>query len=191
MCRKPNVALLQTRLAKYGHHLVSIYCGLRHLLFYSTIFVWSYPLLRLMAPKDFQIGMGWNHQDIFDTEPCGKCSGLLGSILEQRKTSKDAVVQANPAFSVPVRNNTWCLTTPWAFPRRRLFRVGPPAFIFMCERATADECHLSICNIHANGKADVESCLDTDVGFGAEPVADIDMRIGADLQLSTAIIYLL
>ena len=40
-------------------------------------------------------------------------------------------------------------------------------------------------------EADVESCLDTDVGFGAEPVADIDMRIAADLQLSTAIIYLL
>lgn len=70
-------------------------------------------------------------------------------------------------------------------------RVGAPAFIFMCERATVDECHLPIFNIHANGKADVESCLDTDVGFGAKPVPDIDMRIGADLQLSTAIIYLL
>ena len=40
-------------------------------------------------------------------------------------------------------------------------------------------------------EADVESTHQTEVGFGAEPVADIDMRIAADLQLSTAIIYLL
>ena len=167
MYRKPNLALLQTRLAKYGHHFVSIYCGLRHLLLYSTIFVWWYPLLRLMAPKDFHIGMGWNHQDIFDTEPCGKCWGLVGSILEQRKTSKDAVVQANPAFSVPVRNNTRCLTTPShcsiaspnsvkaGLSKAASVQCWAPCLHFHVWKGNCrwmSSCHLPIFNIHANGK---------------------------------------
>ena len=93
-----------------------------------------------MAPKDFHIGMGWNHQDIFDTEPCGKCSGFWVRFWNRGRPPKMQWYRQTPPSQYR------CATTPgvwrrlliaalpaptrWkrAFPRRCLFRVGAPAF---------------------------------------------------------------